>query len=526
MKKILSLYFLICFVNGFVYGQTQMDFQSSLNDYTTNCSGTYNPPACYFDIWGYKHPVDGREYAIIGVAYGTSFIDITDPFIPVEVEFISGLSSDHRDIKTYQNYAYIATDENGTGLEIVDLSNLPNPVPPPTIWTSPNFTGRAHNVFIDATPPARLFLCGASGVPGEGILMADLTNPANPQEITFYDASVVHDLFVRNDTLFACSPGPVGGPADPKIRIFDVSNNMFDPIVSLPYPQNQYPAEPLINHHPHNVWTTEDGKYMVTADEHDGGAAIFWDIQDVNMITETDPNRFPVKNFPDARMHNVFIKGNFCYIAHQSHGLVVLDIYDINNVIEVATYDTYPPDNTGQSYKGAWGVFPFLPSCNILVSDMKYGLQVLTFPDDEILLNVTIGTGEEIGFVAKNTITATNYTVESGAGSNLVAGVEIVIDGESVIEGEFIARIEDPCAQSTFESQKMAGGTTGNETELSGKTKNNKLSINNQQSSISIHPNPAKEIINIKGNFDVPATFELYDITGRKVLQQPVSSNQ
>jgi len=29
------------------------------------------------------------------------------------------------------------------------------------------------------------------------------------------------------------------------------------------------------------------------------------------------------------------------------------------------------------SYRGAWGVYPFLPSGNILVSDMQYGLYVL-----------------------------------------------------------------------------------------------------------------------------------------------------
>lgn len=50
------------------------------------------------------------------------------------------------------------------------------------------------------------------------------------------------------------------------------------------------------------------------------------------------------------------------------------------------------------------------------------------------------------------------------------------------------------------------------------------LTINNEQ--IKVYPNPAKETINIKGNIDVPATFELYDLTGRKVLMQSINSNQ
>ena len=34
------------------------------------------------------------------------------------------------------------------------------------------------------------------------------------------------------------------------------------------------------------------------------------------------------------------------------------------------------------SYRGAWGVYPFLPSGNILVSDMQYGLYVLAPSQD------------------------------------------------------------------------------------------------------------------------------------------------
>lgn len=42
----------------------------------------------------------------------------------------------------------------------------------------------------------------------------------------------------------------------------------------------------------------------------------------------------------------------------------------------------------------------------------------------------------------------------------------------------------------------------------------------------NVYPNPAKETINIKGNFASPATFELYDLTGRKVLMQSINSNR
>jgi hypothetical protein len=38
-------------------------------------------------------------------------------------------------------------------------------------------------------------------------------------------------------------------------------------------------------------------------------------------------------------------------------------------------YDTFEP-NHHDSYMGAWGVYPFLPSGNILLSDMQTGLYV------------------------------------------------------------------------------------------------------------------------------------------------------
>jgi hypothetical protein len=37
------------------------------------------------DIWGWADPVSGREFAIIGMATGTSFVEITNPSNPIHV---------------------------------------------------------------------------------------------------------------------------------------------------------------------------------------------------------------------------------------------------------------------------------------------------------------------------------------------------------------------------------------------------------------------------------------------------------
>ena len=48
--------------------------------------------------------------------------------------------------------------------------------------------------------------------------------------------------------------------------------------------------------------------------------------------------------------------------------------------------------NDHDSYRGAWGVYPFLPSGNILVSDMQYGLYVLAPSQDFSVQSYTLKT--------------------------------------------------------------------------------------------------------------------------------------
>ena len=73
--------------------------------------------------------------------------------------------------------------------------------------------------------------------------------------------------------------------------------------------------------------------------------------------------------------HNGIIKDDLLYIAYYHDGLRVFDISNPSNPIQVNSYDTYLPNNH-ISYRGAWGVYPYLSSGNILVSDMQSGLYV------------------------------------------------------------------------------------------------------------------------------------------------------
>src|SRR4029453_4434900 len=90
------------------------------------------------DIWGWTDPVTGHEWALLGRTNGTSFVDITDPANPVYVANLlthTGTSS-WREIKTYGNYVYIVSDNNGAhGVQIFDLTRLRAITPPPGPFT-------------------------------------------------------------------------------------------------------------------------------------------------------------------------------------------------------------------------------------------------------------------------------------------------------------------------------------------------------------------------------------------------------
>ena len=75
------------------------------------------------DIWGWRNTSTGVEYALVGLNTGFSVVELSNPQNPTEVFFIPGANTTWRDIKTWENYAYV-TNEGGDGLLIVDLNDL------------------------------------------------------------------------------------------------------------------------------------------------------------------------------------------------------------------------------------------------------------------------------------------------------------------------------------------------------------------------------------------------------------------
>ena len=61
--------------------------------------------------------------------------------------------------------------------------------------------------------------------------------------------------------------------------------------------------------------------------------------------------------------------------------MYIFNIADPSNPFLAGFYDTEPNPSAPYSWHGAWGVYPLLPSGNVLVSDTKNGLFVLDVSD-------------------------------------------------------------------------------------------------------------------------------------------------
>jgi hypothetical protein len=121
----------------------------------------------------------------------------------------------------------------------------------------------------------------------------------------------------------------------------------------------------------HSGWLNDDGTLYIMQDEDHGYDVKILDVADLSDITVLAFFNSGVDSLSMA--HNGIIKGDLAYIPYYHDGLRVFDISDPSNPVQTWEYDTYAP-NSHASYKGAWGVYPYLPSGNIIVSDMQTGL--------------------------------------------------------------------------------------------------------------------------------------------------------
>lgn len=314
------------------------------------------------NIWHWKDPQDGKEYALVGAANGMSIVDVSNPANVVLITQIPGPNCKWREIRTNGNHAYITTECGTTGLQIVDLINLPGTNLDTATW-SPTISGtKLNTIHALQIDNGKVYLYG-SNIGNKGAVIADITtNPMAPVYLGKYDPRYIHDGYVRNDTLYA------GHIYAGEVAIVNMNN-----------PNNQTPMATFgtPGAFTHNTWLSENSKICFTTDEVNDSYLSSFDISNLGNITEQDR----IQSNPDSNsvVHNTYIlKKNgaeYAVTSWYKDGFTIVDVTRPKNMVQVGNYDT-SPTASGPGMANDWGVDAYLPSGIILASDMSNGLFV------------------------------------------------------------------------------------------------------------------------------------------------------
>ncbi|MEL6813014.1 MAG: choice-of-anchor B family protein [Bacteroidota bacterium] len=357
-----------------------LDLQSTISLATMGASG-----GLANDSWGWTDPLDGKEYALVGLSNGTAFIDISVPTAPVYLGKLPTHTSSGswRDVKTYANHAFIVSEASGHGMQVFDLTRLRSVSSPPVTFTEDahyNGFGNAHNIVINEDS-GYAYAVGTSTFSG-GPHFIDISNPTNPTAAGGYaidayshDAQVV--TYNGPDTDHTGKEILIGSNEN-EIVIVDITNKLAPTqISSISYTPFGYT---------HQGWFTEDQRFFLLGDELDERNVGFntrtwvFDFSDLD-----NPTQHYTYSGPTAAIdHNGYVRGNRFYLANYRAGVRVLKVdglYDVTpSMTEVGYFDTFTSSNSA-NFNGAWNIYPYFESGNLLISDIERGFMLVKDPN-------------------------------------------------------------------------------------------------------------------------------------------------
>ncbi|MDB9994674.1 choice-of-anchor B family protein [Flavobacteriaceae bacterium] len=358
------------------------------------------------DCWGWTDSTTGREYAIMGVNNGTSFIDITDSTSPIYLGKLptATVDSSWRDMKVYNDHVYIVSEAGDHGLQVFNLANLRGIDSEQVFsadYTDKSF-GQAHNIAINEDS-GYAYIAGART---KGIYALNLSNPLAPKlELEGSQFGYSHDAQIVNykgpDQDYFGKEIYIGSNEN-KVDIVDVTDKSEPKLISTFLYDHQYT---------HQAWLTDDHKYALLGDELDeldSNYELKADAKTRTVIIDlSDLDKPELHHDYEAETkaidHNGYVKGTEFFLASYTAGLRVLDILNIDqkSISEIGFFNTFidhndsglpnsttvksqDPDGdhsgkkgNSEAFNGAWSVYPFFKSENIIISDINSGLFIV-----------------------------------------------------------------------------------------------------------------------------------------------------
>jgi choice-of-anchor B domain-containing protein len=335
------------------------------------------------DMWGWRDPQTGREYALVGKTNGTAFVDVTDPLRP---EFVGHLPTQAdgprrfwRDIKVYENHAFVVSEHIGHGMQVFDLTRLrdvqdaPETFAADVVYTEISNT---HNIAINEDT-GFAYLVGTNTCNG-GPHMVDIREPQQPEFAgCFAGDGYTHDIqceiydgpddrFSGREICFASN--------EDTVTIVDVTDKANPVQLSRTgYPTASYT---------HQGWLTPDRKWFVFNDELDelDGEVARQTTYIMNVESLTSPGEVMAsENNTTSTDHNLYIKNRYIYESNYTSGLRVFDGRTIasGDLKEVAWLDVYPENDNPGFEGGTWSNYPWYKGGVVGVSSIDRGLFLL-----------------------------------------------------------------------------------------------------------------------------------------------------
>lgn len=310
--------------------------------------GHVEVPERLMDVWGYHDPITNREYALAGFRRGTGdgglyVVDVTDPEGPSLIGTAdAGLA---HDVVTWEHYAYTVTGHEDAGREgaIYDLSD---PTSPELVGNFPT----AHNLFVSD----RGYLYAAQ----PGVVMYDLVpDPTSPEHVWDDSRTGGHDVAVVGDLLL-------------DFHGFD-GTFLYDNTDPLnPEFSDAYDGDVRFHH---SGWPSGDGQYLFVNDEL---PANLNQQPDITVFEIASGDVVATYRDTTSTVHNSYELCDRLVVSYYTLGLVLLDASDPTSPALLDSYDTDPTVEGEGFFLGAWGVFPYTRSGNVLVSDVAQGVYV------------------------------------------------------------------------------------------------------------------------------------------------------
>jgi choice-of-anchor B domain-containing protein len=337
--------------------------------------GLYAPDGRGSDVWGWTDPETGREYVIAGLEVGTSFIDITDPKRPVYLAHLPTSASNNliwRDIKVFEDHAFIVAESAGHGMQVLDLTvlrGLTASGAPHVLEADARYEGflRAHNLVINEDSGFAYAVGQRDDQMGcpPSVHVIDIREPTAPTYAGCYsEDGYVHDahcvIYDGPDTAYTdreiCVMSSPGAPSGNTVTIVDVTDKeQMQKLSIIGYPNPAYS---------HQGWLLDGHRYYLHNSETTTRVPQGIDIFDLGSLTAPQHIGF-FENPAQSTQHNLYqADDGYVYQSNYSSGLRMYDVSGVSEGIieEVGYFDVYPPNDDPGFGFGTWSNYPWFDS--------------------------------------------------------------------------------------------------------------------------------------------------------------------